>query len=1132
MPDCPHFVVYKASAGSGKTYTLVLEYLCLALQKDLPYPHILAVTFTNKATREMKMRILATLYALANQPDNPALEDYRQKLTTHLKITETDLQKRSSELLHELLHHYDRFFVETMDSFFQRLLRNLTRELGINSFYNITLNADELLEKAVDRTIDEAQNNEDLLMWIHQYTNSLLENNKNRDFTRPLLKFSKNLLKESYQSIENHFKDRLNKEEINHYKNTLLQEIEKIRQDIGNFYQRYEAIEQKEELSYEDFAYGKTGVLNFFKDKLKIGEPVKLLKGMGLRVLNAAESTDGWFTSSRPPSPSLYRIVDTQLRPLLVEIEVYLNKNVPRFNTIKLKLQNLDNLGLIQHISQTMDEIKKEEYRFLLSDTVHLLDTMVGEDDISFVYEKTGTQFCHIMIDEFQDTSKLSWNNFRKLIKENIASGNLNLVVGDVKQSIYRWRNGDWSILKNIEKGLNPTEDGDITPTVRHLGTNFRTGGVIVDFNNRLFTEGLPIIEAKCLIPTQNNAEKSAYSSDLYEIYDDAEQKSHKKGGHVRLFFQKKPKRNSSPEAAFLSEETVLEDMFTQIENLKHSGEAADNIAILIRKNKELDILTRFFAKKKTLIWENETDKEYFTLVSDEAFVLENSTALRIIIFALQYIANPKDSLALGSLILLYRFLCSERNSEDMESLYPLVAKQMQTLRSSSSSSHALSADLLPKDFIEQIETLKFLPLMETIETIAKTFHLERLPAQSGYLYSFYDQVLEFSKNHTASINSFLQYWEEELCKKKAPLNEQVHGIRVHTIHKSKGMEFKHVFIPFCNWKFQDTLHQEILWIANDEDNPIFPILPIPCGLKLKESTFHGVYTEEMFQQTIDNLNLLYVALTRPKTSLFISATLSKETIEGTDCKTVGEWIYQTLQKFPEDKKRYAFPDDDSLVWEIGQTDTDKTKSDLAENENPFELSVENQSHDFTIERGNIIYAQTADAHDFLSSLKSPHPKTLQEQSERHKGIVFHQLLSLIRHAQDLENALQAALSDGLITSPDTDFCRKVLQQMLSLPDAEEWYSEKHNIFTETDFVTKENGYIKTRRPDRIIDMGEKCIVLDYKFSDETDRQVKYERQIRDYVHILTEMGYKNVEGVLWYVDLSHSEIGQKLIYC
>lgn len=1133
MSDSPYFVVYKASAGSGKTYTLVLEYLRLALQKDLPYPHILAVTFTNKATREMKMRILAALYSLAQQPDNPAMEGYRKSLTSHLKITEVELQERSIELLHELLHHYDRFFVETMDSFFQRLLRNLTRELGINSFYNITLNTDELLEKAIDRTLDEALIDEDLMMWIRQYTDNLLDNNKHRDFSRPLLEFSKNLLKEEYQAIENNFTDRLDKSKINEYKQKLLEEEKKIKQDLSDFHQQYQTIKQDKGFSPENFAYGLSGVIGFFEKKLNSNDPADLLENLGKRVLNAAQDTAQWFSQKQGDFPPFYEEVDSQLRPLLIKIISYLKANSPRWNTIKLKLKNLDNLGLIRHISGAMDEIKKEEYRFLLSDTVYLLDSMVGEDDISFVYEKIGTQFRHIMIDEFQDTSKLSWNNFRKLIKENVASGNLNVIVGDIKQSIYRWRNGEWRILKEIDKkGLHPNNEGNILPTMRHLNTNFRTGEAIVCFNNQLFTDGLSIVDQKVLSSLQNDSDKDSDKNSLAEIYADVRQEPHKKGGYVRLFFQKKQKRTSSTKTASLPKETILEDMFTQIEKLKSIGEPANSIAILIRKNNELDLLTRFFSDKRPEQWENETDKEYFTLVSDEAFVLGNSTALRMIIAALQYIVNPKDSLALGTLILLYQSLLLNGEIDNQEDLYPRLAAQIQAIRTSSASSYTLSSSLLPKDFIEQIETLRFLPLMETIETITKTFRLERFSSQSGYLYSFYDQVLDFTKSHASSINSFLQYWEEELCLKKAPLNEQVHGIQVHTIHKSKGMEFKHVFIPFCDWEFQDTLHQETLWLEDQDENAISPILPIPCGAKLKESTFKAAYTQEMFQQTIDNLNLLYVAFTRPKNSLFISATLSEKAISEGECKTVGEWVYQTIRNFPETEKSQIIPENDAIEWEFGEQSTKKTKAETPKSNNPFDLSVENHSYAFTIEGGNIVYSQTADAHDFLSSLKSPKPKTLQEQSERHKGIVFHELLSHIRHAQDLENTLTTALSDGLITSQDIDFCRRTLQQMLSLPEAGEWYSEKHRIFTETDFITKENGRIKTRRPDRIIDMGDQCIVLDYKFSEETDLQYKYERQVRNYVQILTEMGYKNVKGILWYVDLSHSEIAQKLIYC
>lgn len=1124
MSPVSPFIVYKASAGSGKTYTLVLEYLRLALSKDFPYRHILAVTFTNKATGEMKMRILASLYTLVYQPEKESIQGYRNDLTAYLQITPEELEQRAQELLQELLHHYDHFFVETMDSFFQRLLRNLTGELGINSFYNITLDADELLEKAVDRTLDDAQENRTLLEWISQYLNGLLEENKNRDFTRPLFAFSRNLLKESYQSIEDKIQGSLSKEKINDYKQTLSRKAESIRKNIRAFSQRYEKIEQQEGFGYDDFAYGKLGVLGFLKHKLNNTDPSELLQEIGTRVENALESSDKWFPAATVKTSPYYTVVERQLRPLLQEIMEYLKQHVPELNALELKQQNLDNLGLIRYISAAMDDIKKEEYQFLLSDTVHLLDKMVGDDDISFVYEKIGTQFRHIMIDEFQDTSKLSWNNFRKLIKENVDSGRTNVVVGDVKQSIYRWRNGDWSILKNIGKGLETGDSYTVIPDIRDLETNFRTGENIVTFNNRLFTEGLDMIDKKILADLQSNVKNMNYGTILSEVYADVEQKPRRKDGFVRLFFYEKNKKKPNTLSIPSHAEIVLGDMLSQIQYLKEQGEAAENIAILIRQNKELDILTHYFTEYRPAEALTEIDRSYYTLVSDDAFILGNSTALQTIMAALQYLSDPEDSLAKSSLILFYHSLSLNTDQDGMEKLYPDIARQV---RKTSSMEH----NLLPKAFTDQMDSLRFLPLMDAIENITRIFHLETLTAQSGYLYSFYDHVLDFTKNHAASIDALLKYWKEELCKKKAPQNEQVKGIRVHTIHKSKGMEFKHVFIPFCDWNFQDARHQEILWIENNEENADFPILPIPCNSKLKDSLFAASYYEEMFQQTIDNLNLLYVALTRPKNSLFVYGGLSEKAKSSTICNTVGEWIYQVVKNYPDIEKQRQGTEENIDLFQWGAFSVKPKTDPMPINENPFELSPDNRDYAFVVEDRKVVFSQTAEAHDFLSSLQQPASPNLQAQSERHKGIVFHELLSRIRYRHEEEKALAEVVSEGLIESRDVAFCRKVLQQMLSIPESEEWFSKKHTILIETDFVTKLNGQVRIRRPDRVIDMGNRCVVLDYKFQEISRMQTKYEKQIRDYMKILTDMGYQKVEGVLWYVDFLQDTLEQELVY-
>ena len=472
--------VYKASAGSGKTFTLATEYIKLLIANPQCYRSILAVTFTNKATEEMKMRILSQLYGISRGLDDS--DAYLDVVSSSLAMQPREVRRRAETALNLLLHHYSNFRVETIDSFFQRVLRNLARELDLTANLRIELNDSEVEDLAVDELIASLRMDDELMKWILDYIHDNIKDDKTWNVITPLKKFGKTIFRDFYKAESNRLAEATrNPDFFRKYINTIREEADKSRSFFKEVAESFFDVLNQNQLDISDFSYGAGGVPGFF---IKLRDMTSLDKAIGSRITAASLDAGKWVSKKHPRYADLQIIINKELMPILnYGIEEFPAK-YSRYCSALTTLRHINELRLLGSIERKVRELNEEAGRFLLSDTQQLLHSLINDADSPFIFEKIGTILEHIMIDEFQDTSTVQWANFKVLLNECMShQESSNLIVGDVKQSIYRWRSGDWRLLNNIQSEF-PNAKNNLRITT--LDTNYRSQGNVVTFNNAL----------------------------------------------------------------------------------------------------------------------------------------------------------------------------------------------------------------------------------------------------------------------------------------------------------------------------------------------------------------------------------------------------------------------------------------------------------------------------------------------------------------------------------------------------------------------------------------------------------------------------------------------------------------------
>ncbi|MDL2323160.1 UvrD-helicase domain-containing protein [Bacteroidales bacterium OttesenSCG-928-A17] len=1063
--------LYKASAGSGKTYTLALEYIRELLARNSAYAHrnILAVTFTNDATGEMKDRILAELYGLAF--DLKDSSDFRNSLKDLLKeeritLTDEEIKNRAFKALDIILHDYSRLLVTTIDSFFQKILRNLARELGKGSRFNLEMNTSVVRQNAVNSIVEKAHEDSKLLQWLTTYVQAKLESDGSWRFKNEVYKFSSCIYNEFFQEHESLLRKQLEYdpgvfERLKSEQHRIMQECKKGLKDI---YSQVLAILDQNALEPGDFSRGT--VINFWR---KLAENPN--NGITLKKENYLESAEYWVTKSHKRRVEIISLIDTRLMTIFKETLLLYS----RYLNAKFIAGNIHQLGLIWYITNEIDALNKENNRFMLSDTAQFLNQMIDDSDAPFIYEKIGSEIRHVMIDEFQDTSRMQWSNFKALLSNILSSNDFSMIVGDVKQSIYRWRSGDWRILDNVSK--------EYDLQTKNLDFNYRSKKQIVDFNNTVFTEAGLLFDQKMReeLPEMKD-------SPFSRIYAQAEvsQKIH-----------------STEDAGFVSvdflggdddqnyKEQVFSQLLTRLQELHAAGISAEDICILTRKNGEIIAIADFLSRQKNDFPELNAEN-YLNVVSGEAFELRSSLAVKIIIEAIKVLVNSRDSV---HKLQLNHFLNMAHPNDPLCNQEPDIH-------------------------------LSELPLSELISHLYNFYQLDKIEGQSSYLFFLYDAIDRFVKDNPGDLFAFVSYWDEDLSTKTVPIGEGIKGIRAMTIHKSKGLQFNTVLLPYCTWK-NDPQMSPVIWCEKKEGVYDLELLPVNFSSKMGETVFSKEYQEEMTLSWLDNLNLLYVAFTRAEHNLIIFGKWKKNLKSIENVKTASDilqWILschcgldpQSPTGVGEFQIKSATTMTDSH-FETGRLIA-KPMKEKKVSDNPLKqispaYPVSFRSEAFNGEKP--LFKQSNKSREFIN------PEVKTKDSYVAYGNVMHELFARIRYLSDIEPAADSLVFEGLLLPDEKEECIVKAKNAISAVGVEEWFGDQYKVYSEFSIIIEDKGEITTKRPDRILMSDNATLIVDYKFGE---ARSSHKKQMQEYIQLLQSMNYPDVQAFLWYVGENRLE--------
>ncbi len=1080
--------VYKASAGSGKTFQLVVEYLKLILENPFNYQHILAVTFTNKATNEMKSRILEQLYKLANNDKS----DYVSHLQEGNDYTEQYIRNSAKKVLKNILHDYNRFSVSTIDSFTQKVIKSFNREMGISPNFGVELDNEMLLAEAVDNLMARIGKDKKLLQWLKDFSKEKIENKRSQHLENDIKKLGEELFKESFQVFfPEEGESVYNKENLEDFN----KDLRKIKTDFENELKAKgkTAVELMESanLGPADFSGGASRSIGSFFVKLANAQIPNFTK----TVCDSAENIEKWSTKTSKRRDDILQIAETELQPKLIEIITYYDQNLERYNTVLAVISQLRMLGILTDLKEEIKNIAREKGVLMLSDSNLLLSKIIGNSDAPFVYEKIGSFYKHFMLDEFQDTSGLQWNNFKPLLTNSLAEGNTNLIVGDVKQSIYRWRNSDWNILaQQLNSDFSPNQQKQVT-----LEYNWRSDKNIIDFNNAVFKH----IKLKFEEYLFNGIDdKKVYVEKLDRIYESYEQSPGKadkeKTGYVKACFL--------PDDDFERNSTTL--LIEQIKSLQDKGIKAREIAILIRKNKEGGpIIEQFLAAAKL----KENNNYNLSVLSNESLFLHASRAVVFAMGVIELLIDPKNKITKATLMQLWQnWLKPElkkrgiaTRSENGQNLLDFTDSESWQLQQNFESEFE---NYLSDKITQAKEKVLLSSLDETLTQICSIFNLFQLETELPFLQTLIDKAGELKSSLSNDLSNFLFWWNEKGSGTSVNVNEEVDSIRLLTVHKSKGLEFKAVLLPYVDWKTGPSgFNAPVLWCssANPPFNR-FPLLPVRYGSSLDKSEFKHRYFEEKLNNYVDTFNLVYVAFTRAKSILIMHSPEVEEPKKNSSPsdKPFNYILQRALTAQAQEKKFEKSWNSENTVFEFGTIPLNSEKKEVSKSKTISKYRFNDFSDKIKLR---------ITGEDFLVEDEKHH-------SVKNTGKLIHEILSEIDTTNDVEQACTKAFLDGKIDKNELENIQQTLNTSLLIPEVMHWFDGTYQVLNERDLLTSD-GLL---RPDRIMFKGNEAIVVDYKTGE---KHSKYNRQVLEYADKLKQTGFEKVTGYLWYLQSNEIEM-------
>ncbi len=1053
-----NFTVYKSSAGSGKTFTLVKEYLALALNDGAnppqAYKHILAVTFTNKAAAEMKERIIRALKELS-EDDYTAISNGTKTLLVALKehkklndrqvLDEKTIRKRAQNILTAILHNYSDFAIGTIDSFVHKVVRTFAFDLKLPMSFEIEMDDDKLLSQAIDLLIAQIGNDEALTKALVEYTESKTDDEKSWHIENDLKNFAKNLLNEEgaiyidklrHLRVDDFFKikDTLFSE-IKKFENSVIIEAEKACQQIKNC-----------GLTSKDFYYGDKGIAAYFE---------KLAKGRMDYIspntyVKATVGEDKWYGGK--VSEQLKSDVDTIKSGLLDcfnSIQIIKDEDYSDYILFTLINKNIYSLAVLNEIEKILNEYKAENNILHISEFNKMIAKIVSVEPIPFIYERLGERYTNYLIDEFQDTSVLQFQNLLPLIDNSLASGHFTMLVGDGKQAIYRWRGGEveqFATLPEIFKHHdNPLVLERQEALIRNhnpqvLDKNYRSKREVIEFNNSIFR-------------TLANKLNTKYQS----IYENLEQgfNPENTGGFVQVEFIEGEKEEFRDLNKIRTHEIIL--------HLLEQGYQLKDIAILVRKNTDGSDIANYLTEKN------------IEVISPDSLLLSNSVEINFLHSILKYLANTTDVITHTEIL------------EYLVASNKLPETTIDTVLSQKNKSGLLSV-LRSAGINFSVSRFSKMALYELCEELINTFKLNTTP--NAYIQFFLDEVLNYTIKKNNNLNDFIDYWEDRKTKASLIVPQGMNAVSIMTIHRAKGLEFPIVILPFSNSKVD--IGKKNLWI--DLENEKLAKLPsalVPTSVDLIETKYADLYEEEKNKSLLDNLNVLYVALTRAEERMYVLSGKPGKTPDNLgNVSDMLAYHYQTNGEWKEEKMVYTFGEESKNIK-------------LTTNNHPLTPNLQLTTFNSNQWRDTI-------------KMRAAAPSIWNTQAAEVKkdyGVMVHTALAKINATMDIEPALNSMSAEGLISNEEKEKLQHTLSKIVKLSKLQPYFVPGSIVKNEAEIITASGEFF---RPDRVILKDKSAVIIDYKTGEE---KPAHKKQILQYADLLGQMGYTVTEKLLVYIE-------------
>ncbi|MEI8204722.1 MAG: UvrD-helicase domain-containing protein [Bacteroidota bacterium] len=1052
------FSVYKSSAGSGKTFTLVKEYLKIVLQEPKSFRNILAITFTNKAANEMKQRVLSALQALAAVPFNPkhkAIEHLLPQLLAETDLDSDNIRSNAAEAVSLILHHYSDFAISTIDSFVHKLIRSFAYDLHLPVNFEVAIDTSEIIGNVVHLLIDNVGSNEELTRLMVDFVEYRLSIEKSWNPDIAISEFVKRMLDEDSQSFIQELKNLCISDfiRIRAKINPILKGIEdEAKAIVKPFFDKIEKLE----LPFESFFRGKTGIPKYFSyfDELRFDklEP-------NTYVLTTINEDRFYKDRCTVDISSKIDSIIPLIRKTYDETRTFTETKLSEYLVLQNLQGNLLQMALINEIEKLFLDIKFQQNILPIAEFNRLISGVIVNEHVPYIYERIGEKYRHLMIDEFQDTSVLQWQNLLPLVDNSLAMGQFNMIVGDGKQAIYRFRGGEVEQFSHLpEIFQKPTSSfwNEREATLKRnfkeeeLSDNHRSKAEIVGFNNSFF---------ECV--------SQVLDPDFRKIYKNLSQSFNveNNGGMVQIEFYDKKKAEDAEEATTL----YFEKIKSLIDLNIRDGFAFRDIAILCRGNDKASKIAQYLSNLEPPI----------PVVSFESLLLLSSVEVNFLINLLICFNDATDLIHATACV---QFIHSrlEATENDFHSIIKnfKAGKEINPLF----------------DYIDSLgiplrkDSILLMPVYDICEELIRVFGLDKTP--NAYLQFFLDAVLDYSKKNPNLISSFLEWWDKNRYKFSVVVPEGVNAVKIMTIHKSKGLEFPVVIFPFASGIIKNT--NDTAW-ANF-DNPLIPELKtllLNLNVALEDTAYKEIYANEKSKSLLDTLNLLYVVMTRAESRLFIITETPAQ--EKKDDK---------MNSLPKIFKSYLVAKDfwnpEQTVYTFGKRFKRMIK----------EVDAENVS----------FVASASSSSDWREklSVSTSFSRSWQNQTKelkKEKGLLIHNILSKVFIPDDLAKVLNMDEQQGGISAAERVELESYFSQLFSDEKISSFFSKENRIQNESSILL-EGG--NTLRPDRLVFENDKLIVIDYKTGKPN---AKYAEQLNNYAQELGKMGYKSIQKYLLYLN-------------